>query len=270
MENRMDLATVVTAMPNATPLPGLPEAWHWAKVPGFDFGTALSGDGKHLLQLIALRSYDEDLVTAVLAFARRHESELIGPPDQPLALVEGFAYPGRGFDTVVAVGPGVHKFHEKDGPLHELTRSVFPAYRCEFSGTENEEEARYRYSRASGATPNNLNREPRPVIKLTFKPDDNGPVHERDYWTPNALQYMFPRLADIPDKFRAPDPFVEFENYENRVWRVEWDGTYNIAELTANPDERRELDLEELLEYAKTVLYGPNLGAGTSEFTKKN
>ncbi len=266
----MDLAGVITAMPNAAPLAGLPEAWHWAEVPGFDFAAAPSGDGKHLFQLFALRSYDEDLATAVLAFAREHGAELIGPPDQPLALVEGFEHPGHGFDMVAAVGPGIHKYHAADAPLHEATRSVFAAYRCEFSGTENEDEVRYRYSRASGATPNNLGREPRPTLKLTFRPDDDGPVHERDYWTPNSLQYMFPKLADVPDRFLAPDPFVEFENYQNRVWRVEWDGTYNIAELTADPGEHRELDLEELLEFAKTVLYGPNLGAGTSEFTKQN
>ena len=33
---------------------------------------------------------------------------------------------------------------------------------------------------------------------------------------------------------------------------------------------RALMGVEELLEVAKTVLYGPNLGAGTSEFTKKH
>src|SRR5262245_28922106 len=146
----MDIPTVITAMPNAAPLAGLPDAWHWAQVPGFDFAAALSTDGRHLFQLYAHRCYDEDLVTAVLAFARHHESDLIAPPAQPLALAEGFAHPGRGFDMVVTVGPGVHKYHAEDGPLHEVTRAVFPAYRCEFSGTENEDEVYYRYSRAAG------------------------------------------------------------------------------------------------------------------------
>jgi len=269
----MDLAAAITAMPDAAPLAGLPEAWHWAKAPGFDLAAALSTDGEHLFQLAALRSYDEGLVTAAFAFARQHEPELIAPPDQPLALAEGFAYPGRGFDIVVVVGPGVHKFHEKDGPLHEATRSLFPAYRCEFSGTETEDETRERYSRAAGVTPNNLSREPRPTMKLRFRPDDDSAVGEREYWTPNSLQYMFPRLSDVPDRFRAPDPFVEFENYQNRVWRVEWDGAFNVTELTGESGEsgeRRGLGLEELLEFAKTVLYGPNLDAGTSEFTKKH
>lgn len=262
----MDLAAVITAMPNAAPLTGLAQAWHWAKVPGFDFAAALSTDGKHLFQLYALDSYDEDLVTAALAFARQHEAELIAPPERPLALAEGFAAPGRGFDMVAAVGPGVHKYHEKDGPLHEATRAVFPAYRCEFSGAENEDEVVHRYSRAAGVTPTRLGREPRPVLKIRYRPDDGSTMDERVYFTPSSLQYQFPKLQGEPERF------VEFENYQQRVWRVVWDGTWTVAELTGGPGEpgeRRELGLEELLEFAKTVLYGPNLGAGTSEFTKK-
>ena len=260
----MDLAAVITAMPNATPLAGLPEAWHWAKVPGFDFAAAPSADGKHLFQLYALDSYDEGLVTAVLDFARRHEAELIVPPERPLALAEGFTHPASGFDMVAAVGPGVHKYHEKDGPLHEATRAVFPAYRCELSGAEDEDEVAYRYSRAAGVTPTRLGREPRPTLKIRYRPDDGSTMDERVYFTPSSLQYQFPKLQGEPDRF------VEFENYQQRVWRVAWDGTWSVAELTADRAERRELGLEELLEFAKTVLYGPNLAAGTSEFTKKH
>jgi len=260
----MDLAAVIAAMPNAAPLAGLPDAWHWTRVPGFDFAAALSSDGKHLFQLFALRSYDEDLATAVLAFARQHEADLIAPPDQPLALAEGFAHPGRGFDMVATVGPGVHKYHAEDGPVHQVTRAVFPIYRCEFSGTEDEDDVDYRYSRAAGATPSNLGREPRPTLKLRFQPDDGSTMGERIYFTPNSLQYMFPQLQDRPDRF------VEFENYQNRVWRGEWDGTWNVAELTGDSGEHREPGLEELLEFGKTALYGPNLDAGTFEFTKRD
>jgi hypothetical protein len=260
----MDLAAVITAMPNAAPLVGLPEAWHWAKVPGFDFAAALSSDRRHLFQLFALDSYDEDLVTAVLAFARQREAEMIAPPAQPLALAEGFAHPGRGFDMVVDVGPGVHKYHAEDGPLHEVTRAVFPAYRCEFSGTENEDEVYYRYSRAAGVRATSLGREPRPTLKIRYRPDDGSTMEQREYATANSLQYQFPKLQSRPDRF------LEFENYLNRVWRVEWDNTWNVAELTGDSGERREPGLEELLEFAKITLYGPNLDAGTSEFTKRH
>ncbi len=266
----MDLAGTIAAMPNAEPLAGLPDAWHWAKVPGFDFAAALSGDGKHLFQLYALDCYDEGLVTDVLAFAREHEAELILPPDRPLALAEGFAHAGRGFDMVAAVGPGVHKYHKGDSEMHEATRAIAPAYRCEFSGGEDEDDVVYRWTRASGATPTRHDREPRPSVKLRFKPDDGGTMDEREYWTPNSLQYLFPQLESGPAGFKAPDPFVEFENYQNRVWRVDWDGAFNVAEQTGDRDERRGLSLDEALDFAKTVLYGPNLDAGTTEFTKKN
>ncbi|MGH6655210.1 MAG: hypothetical protein ACRDVE_08390, partial [Actinocrinis sp.] len=189
----MDLAAVISAMPNAAPLAGLPQAWHWDKAPGFDLAAALSSDGKYLFQLAALRSYDAGLVADALAFARQHESELILSPDRPLALAEGFAHPGRSFDMVVAVGPGVHKFHEKDGQLHDVTRSVFAAYRCEFSGTESEDDVYYRYSRAAGATPNRLGREPRPTMKIRYRPDDGRVMHKPTYFMPNSLQYQFPK-----------------------------------------------------------------------------
>ena len=260
----MILSAVITAMPGVAPLAGLPEAWHWAEVPGFDFAAALSGGGKYLFQLFARRSYDEALVTAALAFARQHESALIAPPERPLVLAEGFAHPGRGFDMVVAIGPRVHEYHDEDPSLHEATRAVFPAYRCEFSGTENEDEVSYRFSRASGATPARLDREPRPVLKIRYRPDDGSTMNRRVYFTPSSLQYQFPKLENRPERF------LEFENYQNRVWRVEWDGTWNVAELTADSAERRKVGLAELLEIAKTVLYGPNLDAGTSEFTKKH
>jgi hypothetical protein len=258
----MDLAAVIAAMPNAEPLAGLPDAWHWAKVPGFDVAAALSSDGTHLFQLYAHDCYDEDLVTAVLAFARQHEAELIAPPARPLALAEGFAHPGRGFDMVVDVGPGIHKYHAEDGPVHEVTRAVFPAYRCEFSGTENEKDVDYRYSRAAGVAPTSLDREPRPTLKIRYQPESGRIMKRPVYFVPSSLRS---ELAHLENR---PDLFVEFENYQNRLWRVEWDGTWNIAELTGDPGERRELGHEELLEFAKTVLYGPNLDAGTSEFTK--
>ncbi|MGH6656356.1 MAG: hypothetical protein ACRDVE_14270 [Actinocrinis sp.] len=260
----MDLAAVFTAMPNAAPLAGLSEAWHWAEVPGFDFTAALSSDGRHVFEFFALRSYDEGLAVSVLAFARQHESELIAVPDRPLVLAEGFAYPGRGFDMVAAIGPGVHENHDEDGPLHAVTRVVFPVYRCEFSGIENEEEARYRYSRAAGATPSRLGRQPRPTMKIRYRPDDGSVMAERDYFTPNSLQYQFPKLENRPDRF------LEFENFQNRVWRVEWDGAFNVSELTGDGGEHRGLSLEESLEFAKTVLYGPNLDAGTTAFTKRH
>jgi hypothetical protein len=111
MEVAVDLASTFSAMPSASPLPALSEAWHWSMAPGFDFAAALSQDGVHVFQCYALDSYDEDLVTDVLSFARGHEDVVIAPPDRPLVVAEGFSHRGYGFDTVVAIGAAVHKYH---------------------------------------------------------------------------------------------------------------------------------------------------------------
>src|SRR5690349_15589737 len=130
MEANVELASTFEAMPNAGRLDDLSEAWHWWTAPGFDFAAALSQDGKHVFQCYALESYDEGLVAAVLSFAREHENELVAAPDRPLVVAEGFAHPGYTFDTVVAFGPTVHKYHEDNRELHQATRAVQPAYRC--------------------------------------------------------------------------------------------------------------------------------------------
>lgn len=124
----MDIATAITAMPNAAPLAGLPQAWHWGEASGFECAAALSASGTLLFQH-SLGSWDEGLVTAVLAYARAHETDLVVTPDRPFALAEGFAYPGRDFDVVGAIGPAAHEEHRQDGALHEATRAVFPTYR---------------------------------------------------------------------------------------------------------------------------------------------
>ena len=74
----MDLAAILSGMPGAETLPGLPEAWHWSPNPRFHFAAALSDDRRHVLQINAMASYDEALVVSVLAFAREHAAQLVG------------------------------------------------------------------------------------------------------------------------------------------------------------------------------------------------
>jgi hypothetical protein len=258
MEAAVDLASRFTAMPDVSRLDALSGAWHWAMAPGFDFAAALSQDGRHVFQCYALDSYDADLVAAVLSFAREHEAELIAPPERPLVVAEGFAHSGHRFDTVVAFGPAVHQYHDENPELHQATRAVQPAYRCEFAGNETEEETRYRYLRASGVRPTTLNRDPHPYLKMRHKTDSGRVIAERGFANPKLLVNELRGLADQPEKF------VEFENYRHEVWRVEWaDGQWvRSGEST----ESRRLGLDELLDFAKTSLYGPNLDAGTSLF----
>ena len=253
----MDLASIFSTMPNTSRLDALPEAWHWSDTPGFDFVATVSGDGKHVFQSHELDSYDEELAVAVLAFARAHDEELVGLRERPLLVIEGFAQPGRVFDILVALGPTVHGYHKDNAELHAATRAVFPAYRCEFAGDENEEEARFRYVRASGVRVMNVDREPNPYLRMRHKTSGGRVVEERGF---AGLKLLVKELRALEDR---PEGFVEFENYDHEVSNVVWD---NGDWVLTGESEARRLGIDELLDAVKVNLYGPNLDAGTSQF----
>jgi hypothetical protein len=254
----VDLASAFSAMPNVSQLAALSDAWHWSMAPGFDFAAALSRDGRHVFQCYALDSYDEDLVASVMSFAREHADKLIGPPERPLVVAEGFSHQGYAFDTAVAFGPAVHKYHEETPELWQATRVVQPAYRCEFAGDETDEETRYRYIRAAGVNPTRLNRDPRPYLKMRHKTASGRVIAERGFASPQLLVKEMRTLDDRPDRF------VEFENYRHQVWLVEWaDGRWSVTGGFTQP---RRMEFDELLEFTKAIVYGPNLDAGTSQF----
>lgn len=253
----MDLAATFSAMPDATPSTALPDAWHWALAPGLDFTAALSQDREHAFQCFALRSYDADLVAAVLSFARAHEDIVLSPPDRPLAVAEGFAHPGFGFDTVVSFGPALHRHQEQEPELHEAIRAVQPAYRCEFAGDESVADAAFLFGRAAGVPSTRLDREPHPFLKMRHKTDTRV-IPERGFVSTDWLIRELRALAD------RPDGFVEYENYRHEVRRAQWaDGQWG---LRGDATEARWQGIDELLEFVKTSLYGPNLAAGTTRF----
>ena len=253
----MDLAATFSAMPNATPLTAMPNAWHWAMAPGLDFTAALSADRAHAFQCFALRSYDADLVAAVLSFARAHEDVVLTPPDRPLAIAEGLAHPGSAFDSVVTFGPVLHRHQEQDPELHEAIRAVQPAYRCEFAGDESDEDASFLFNRAAGVPSTRLDREPHPFLKMRHKTDTRV-LPDRDFV---STDWLVKELRALEGR---PDGFVEYENYRHEVRRAEWaDGRWGI---TGDATEARWQGIDELLEYVKSTLYGPNLAAGTTRF----
>lgn len=254
----VDPAAVLSAIPDAKdakPLAGLPDAWHWSTAPRFDMTAALSQDRTHLFQCFALDCYDEGLAIAVLSFARGHGADLIAPQDRPLVAVEGFSHPGRAFDIVVAIGPAVHKYHADDPQLHAASRAVFPAHRCEFAGDEDSDDAWYRYAVADGVKPTRWNRELRPYLKMRHRTESGRVIPKRGFVQPVDLVHELGTLEGRPDRF------VEFENHRHDVWRVEWDGEWV---LTGQSSAARRLQLDELLDFVRTSLYGPNLNAVTS------
>jgi hypothetical protein len=136
---------------------------------------------------------------------------------------------------------------------------VFPAYRCEFSGAETQDEAAYRYTRAAGAQPSRWDREPNPYLKMRHRAASGREIPERGFINPSRIVKEF---ADLPER---PDGFVEFENYQRRVWLVTWQDTYVVA---AEGSEPGRMDFDTLVEFAKQALYGPNRAAGESAMTK--
>lgn len=256
----MDLAAAFAAVPGAKPIAGLPDAWFWTHAPKFGHSVALSEDREHAFHCYAHNSYDEGLARAILVFAREHD-ELVAPPDRPLVVAEGFTHPGYGFDTVVAVSPAIHRYHEDQPEVHEATRAVYPAYRCEFSGAETEDQAAFRATRAPGAQPTRWDREPNPYLRMRLRTATGREIPERGFANPTRLVF---ELTELPGQ---EDGFVEFENYERRVWTVTWQEAYVVTEHGDGAPAR--LDLDEVLELARTVLYGPNRASGESAFVRK-
>src|SRR5213592_3556039 len=96
----VDIRAVVAGFPNVTPLAGLESAWHWFPAPGIEFGGALSADESRLLQASSWDSFDEELASATLEFARQHEEEIVAR-NPFLGCAEGFKAPeGYSFDAV--------------------------------------------------------------------------------------------------------------------------------------------------------------------------
>lgn len=258
----MDLAATFAAIPGAVPIDGIPDAWFWTHAPKFGHSAVLSRDGEHAFQCYAHNSYDEGLARAVITFARQHDTELVAPPERPLIVVEGFEHPGSGFDTVVAVSPTVHKYQSDKPEVHAVTRAVFPAYRCEFSGAETEDDAAYRYARAAGAQPSRWDREPNPYLKMRHRAASGREIPERGFANPSRIVHEFTALPE------REGGFVEFENFEQRVWRVTFQDTYAVVEEGPENAGAERMGFDDLVEFTKQALYGPNRASGESAIDK--
>ncbi|MGZ0145651.1 hypothetical protein ACXJJ3_01165 [Kribbella sp. WER1] len=216
----MDLRAMYSAEPGATALGGMTDAWHWSKAPGLDSVAALSGE--HAFEAFALDSYHEGLAVALLSFCREHSAELLR--DQPLVVVDGFSHPGYGFSLVVAVSPAVHQKHPDDPEAQAAVRSVVPAYRCEFAGDEDLQDASYRCNRAPGVQGTRWDRtDPRPYFKARFRGDDGHLATRRGFTRPQLL------ASRVTREDRREEQFIEFENYRHEIYTVTWQDTWLLA-----------------------------------------
>lgn len=241
----MDLLSTIEALPNVGPLEDLDRAWKWSLNPVLHFAGALTSDGTRLFQTNQRGKHDESLARAVLTFARDHEKQLIGG-GRFIGYAAGFELPGYTFDAVAAAVPDVHGHHRAQNPdLTAVTYIVFPAYACEFSGRETLAEAEARYTKM--LHPAEIGREAVPFVKMSF---DNPRTGGGSNNPGRALTYPRILLQEIPQLENSPGGFVEYENREGNVWRIEWDGTW----LLSAESGRREMSLEEVLSFAEASL----------------
>jgi hypothetical protein len=229
-------------MPNTVAFDGVPDAWFWSHAPKFGFAAVISGErcSSATATPRTTRAWPAPSWTSAVPTTTSWSL-----PEQPLVVVEGFTHKGFAFDTVVAVSPSIHKYHADTPDVHEATRAVFPAYRCEFSGAETEDEAVFRYSRAAGAQPTRWHREPNPYLRMRAAPGHQIP--DLGFANPTKLVH---ELTQLPDR---PDGFVEFENYERRLWTVQLADGYTVTEGDTEPSTMELPDLVELTKSSCTA-----------------
>lgn len=237
----MDLTAKVSGQPGAAPIEGLPDAWHWSRVI-FNFDAVLTQDREHALELRVMGRYDADLARAVLEFAREHSARIVAS-DRPLVALDGFACPGWEFDTVAAVSPDVHENHAQDDPeLHKATYTLFPAYRCEFSGTETVDEAVHLFRLA--LQPTKLDREPVPFLRMRY---DNTRTRSHSVGPDRGLAPLSVLLNELSLLDGAPGSWVEWENRVGSVLKAESGAALTLHSASGD----RKVTTDELLSLAE-------------------
>jgi hypothetical protein len=241
-----DLTAKVSAQPGAAPIDGLPDAWHWSRMI-FNFDAILTPDHEYLLEMRVMGRYDATLARAVLKFAREHSTRIVGS-GQPLVALAGFSCPGWEFDTVAAVSSDVHDNHAQDDPaLHKATYTLFPGYRCEFSGTETKDEAvhLFRYT----LQPTKLDREPAPFLRMRYA---NQRTKSHSIGPDRGLAPLPVLLNELSLLDGAPGSWVEWENRLGNVLKAEAGTAPALTLHTASG--RREVTTDELLTLAEQTV----------------
>jgi len=219
----IDIAQEVARIAGVEPFPGLSSAWRWSPTPRFTFALALNRDGDAAFQVNALESFDEDLVRAVLEFSRLRGLDVLSR-HMPLNIELGFRHADYEFDAVATARPEVHGYHVgRNELLNEFVVVVFPAFRCEISGTESMDEALLRFKRA--LRPTLLKRDPSPYLRMRYDNTRTGAGSigpGRGFTTVDVL------LREMRLLEGAEGSFVECENVGGNVCRIGWHGDWVV------------------------------------------
>ncbi|MGW1230274.1 hypothetical protein [Streptomyces sp. NPDC002530] len=223
-EGAMDIKDAIAGIQDAIPLSGMSEAWRWSPTPRFVFSLAMAPERDFAYQMNTINHFDQDLVVAVLRFAREQHLKWDAKGMRPFTVAPGFSAKSYGFDTVVAVPPVVHNYHfGQEGLLGERVTGVFPAYSCEFSGRESLDETIYRFKRM--LRPTVIGRSAVPYLRMRYEnPRTNsgsvGP--DRGFASTDVL------LRELALLDGSAGGFVEWENFRGHVWHVTWDGSWSV------------------------------------------
>lgn len=214
----MSILTELNQTAEVTPLAGIEDAWTWSVGNGwFHYALTLSTDGSQAFQLNCNKGWTTDRAVAVLDFVRRNEQRSLAAA--PFAVLPGFALPGKNFDCVAVVLPTVAQMYlSKDPLLAKSVYAVFPAWRCEFSGDEDEAEASRRYKRVLETA--DWDRGPEPFLRWRYVKASGQQVS-----LPGDRRGLAGRseLATLLKIQRgAARGFVELENFRGQVHRIDW------------------------------------------------
>jgi hypothetical protein len=200
--------------------------------------------GDHVLVMSARRGFNEAQAAAILA--------AVGdiPPDffdeNPLRILPATLAKSP-FDILVLLGPEAHRHFEKLPDLQEQSAVVFPAYACEFSGTE--EVSVMRTLRKYFVSTLDWDRPPQPRLLAMHRNEKTG---SRSPGQKRGLARFDKTLREIESLPAGAANFVEVENLWGHVLKFQRSG----ETLKVEPIEPPSTAFELAPEKASSLLTG--------------
>lgn len=171
-------------------------------------------DDDHVVLLQCRAGFDPLLAAAILDHAGDVPGDFFD--EDPVRVMPGFSFPGRGFDRLLAVGPLAHHQFEAANPeLQECTVAVFPAYACEFNG--NEEESLVRTLRKYFVATLDWARMPQPRLLMMHR---NAATQSRSPGQKRGLARLDKCFRELETLTDHAESFVEIENISGAVLRI--------------------------------------------------
>lgn len=201
------------------------DIWHYAiKTPAYKFRIYVWMDamGKHLFQFTQRDGEEAELAICINDFIGKHGNW--GDVSAPLTVETGFKCQGWRFDTVCVLAASAHKSYVGEVPeLHGRTLVVFPAYQCEFSGSESAKEVEFMRTHLVSTV--DMYRSPFPKVRVWYRnlSQKSGSVGKEPKL--DSLDVLRRVVADLPADSAS---LAKVVNYKGAVFSIrrEADGYY--------------------------------------------